>query len=161
MYTLRNHFWNIFLSIFFAALLAFGIWYLVETGSFARNLSVADFFLMALAVWRLTRLFTYDAITKFIRDWFVGARPESFRGAFHTLLNCPWCTGLWFGATVVFFYFLTPYAWPVVLVLAVAAVGSFFQILSNLVGWHAEYKKTQTLALQNEWRTHVEKGGTC
>ncbi|MDB5195072.1 MAG: sporulation protein [Parcubacteria group bacterium] len=156
MNTLRNHFWNIFLSLFFALLLAAGIWYLTSIGAFYRNLGIADLLLMSLAVWRLTRLFVYDAITKFIRDWFVGARPESLRGTLHTLLNCPWCTGLWFGATVMFFYFLTPYTWPVVVVLAIAALGSFFQILSNLVGWSAEYKKTQTQLLQANAQTHVE-----
>lgn len=151
-----------FFSVIFAALLAAGIWYLAVTGAFLRELSLADFILMALAVWRLTRLFTYDAITKFIRDWFVGARPSSFRGTLHTLITCPWCTGLWFAATVVFFYFLTPFAWPVILVLAIAAVGSFFQILSNLIGWHAEYKKVQTLHLKELEDTNVQStSGTC
>jgi hypothetical protein len=160
MYTLRTHFWSIVLSIFFAALLAGGIWYLTMIGAFYRNLGFADLLLMSLAVWRLIRLFTYDAITKFIRDWFVDARPETLRGSIHTLLTCPWCIGLWFSATVVFFYYATPYTWPVVLVLAIAALGSFLQILSNLIGWNAEYKKTQTLLLQDSSRTHVE-GPKC
>lgn len=156
MNTLRTHFWNILLSVFFAVLLFGGIWFLAVTGSFARSISLGDFLLMALAVWRLTRLFVYDAITKFIRDWFEGARPTTLRGTLYTLLTCPWCTGLWFAATVVFFYFVTPFAWPVILVLAIAAVGSFFQILSNLVGWSAELKKAQALAAQEDARTHVE-----
>ncbi len=132
-----------------------GIWYLAVTGGFNRTLSVSDFFLMALAVWRLTRLFTYDAITKFIRDWFEGAKPSSLRGSLHTLVNCPWCTGLWFAFFVVFFYFATAFAFPVILILAIAAVGSFFQILSNLIGWHAEYKKVQTEILRDSTRTNV------
>ena len=156
MNTLRNYFWSIALSILFIGLVAFGIWYLTSIGAFYRNLGIADLLLMSLAVWRLTRLFTYDAITKFIRDWFVGAKPTSLRGALHTLVNCPWCSGLWFGATVVFFYFLTPYTWPVVLILAVSALGSFMQILSNLVGWNAEYKKIQTQHLQGNGQVHVE-----
>ena len=159
MKTIRNHFWSLFFSLFFVALLTVGIWYLAVTGAFLRNIGIGDFILMALAIWRLTRLFTYDAITKFIRDWFVGARPESFRGTLHTLITCPWCTGLWFSATVVFFYFLTPFTWPVVLVLALAAVGSFFQLLSNLIGWHAEYKKVQTQQLQDQ--TQINVGGSC
>ncbi len=153
MKTLRTHFWSMFLSLFFAALLAFGVWYLSALGAFNRNLGVSDVLLMSLAVWRLTRLFTYDAITKFIRDWFVGARPETLRGSLFTLITCPWCTGLWFGATVVFFYFLTPYAWPVVLVLAIAAIGSFLQILSNLVGWAAEAKKREALGANHQSHT--------
>jgi hypothetical protein len=153
MNTLRLHLWSILLSLFFAALLAFGIWYLSISGGFNRAVGFGDILLMSLAVWRLTRLFTYDAITKFIRDWFVGARPESLRGTLFTLITCPWCTGLWFGATVVFFYFLTPYAWPVMLVLAIAALGSFFQVLSNLVGWSAEAKKRQVLGVEHQSHT--------
>jgi hypothetical protein len=160
MNTFRNHFWNLLLTVFFAGMVSYGIWYLVMTGGFARNVALGDFFLMALAVWRLTRLFTYDAIMKFVRDWFVGAKPSSLRGTLHTLINCPWCTGLWFAFFVVFFYFATPYAWPVILILAVAAVGSFFQILSNFVGWSAELRKAHALAAQNEAQTHIE-GGKC
>lgn len=150
MNTLQKHFWSILFSIFFATILAMGIIVLARLGSFARSVSVADFFLLSLAVFRLTRLFTYDAITQFIRDWFAGARPETFRGTLSLLLNCPWCTGLWFGFFVMFFYFLTPYAWPVFLMLAIAAVGSFFQVLANLVGWSAEAKKYETHALQSQ-----------
>lgn len=149
MNTLRNHFWSLLLTLFFAVLLFGGMGYLASIGAFNRNVSIPDFFLMSLAVWRLVRLFTYDAIMQFVRDWFIGADARTLRGSIYALLNCPWCTGLWFGATVVFFYFLTPYAWPIILVLAIAAVGSFFQVLSNLVGWNAEYKKRQTLALQS------------
>ena len=153
MKTLRNHFWSITTSIFFAVLVTGGIWYLSTMSAFNRTIGMPDLFLMSLAVWRLTRLFTYDAITKFIRDWFEGARPETLRGTLHTLVNCPWCTGLWFGATVVFFYFLTPFAWPVILILAIAAMGSFFQILSNLIGWSAELKKRQVLGSENSTST--------
>lgn len=142
-----------FLSLFFAGLVVFGVWYLSTTGAFYRNIGLGDVLLMSLAVWRLTRLFVYDAITKFIRDWFVGAPSETLRGSLFTLLTCPWCAGLWFGATVVFFYFLTPYAWPVVLILAISAIGSFLQILSNLVGWSAEAKKRQVLGSDHQSHT--------
>ncbi len=140
-------------SLFFAFLLVSGISYLVSVNAFGRSVSMPDFFLMALAVWRLTRLVTYDAIMKFFREMFEGAQPGSFRGTLHALINCPWCTGLWFGFFVVFFYFATPYAWPVLLILAVSAVGSFFQVLSNLVGWSAEAKKREVLGHDNSAST--------
>jgi hypothetical protein len=101
---------------------------------------------VSLAIFRLIRLFSYDIITQFIRDWFVGARVGTFRYTFGTLINCPWCTGLWFSFVVVFFYFATPYAWPIILVLALAAVASFLQVISSLVGWHAEGKKLEVLS---------------
>ena len=141
--TIKNHIWSIVAAFFYAGLLFGGIAFLATGGYFNRTVGVADFLLMSIAVWRLTRLFTYDAITKFIRDWFAGSEPHTLAGTLNTLLNCPWCTGLWFGMTIVFFYFLTPFTWPVLLILGISAVGSFFQVLSNLVGWSAEVKKLE------------------
>ena len=51
--------------------------------------------------------------------------------------------GIWAGATVAFFYFLTPYAWWPILVLAIAGVGTFLQLSANLIGWKAEHLKHQ------------------
>lgn len=150
-----KHFWSIFFSVLFAALLFFGIAWLAATGRFNRPIATGDFILMALAIWRLIRLFTYDAITAFIRDWFVGAEPHTFRGTLNTLMHCPLCVGLWFSFIVVFFFFATIYAWPVILILALAAVGSFLQILANLVGWSAEAKKRMVEG------TGAGPGGTC
>jgi|SRR3989344_1952190 len=99
--------------------------------------------LIALAVMRLVRLFTYDIITAFIRDWFSGAEPESCMDTLGALINCPWCTGLWFAVFVVFFYFATPIAWYAILVLALSAVASFLQILANFIGWSADGRKKQ------------------
>lgn len=150
-----NAFWNIFFSLFFAVLLALGIGYLVAIGGFNRPLLTGDLVLMTLAIWRLIRLFSYDVITAFFRAWFTNAPPDTFRGTLHALINCPWCIGLWFSFVVVFFYFATPYAWPVILILALAAVASFLQLLANLVGWSAEAKKRMVEG------TQPGKGGTC
>ena len=150
-----KHFWHITFSVFFAILLFFGIAWLAVTGRFNHQVSMGDFVLMALAIWRLIRLFTYDAITDFVRDWFAGASPYSLRGTLNTLVTCPWCVGLWFSFVVVFAYFATPFAWPVILILALAAIGSFLQLLSNLVGWSAEAKKRTVEG------TGTGKGGTC
>lgn len=138
---MRIHFWNTVLSLFFAILVLAGSLWLLSYDLVYYELPFLDVLLMALAVFRLTRLFTYDLITQFIRDWFVGAKRDSLSHTLGALLGCPWCTGLWFGFVVVFFYFATPLAWPIILILAVAALGSFFQVLSNWVGWSAEAKK--------------------
>lgn len=143
MTPIRLPLWNIVLSVFFIILVALGLGWLSSNHLFFYPVPLQDLVLMTLAIWRLVRLFTYDAITKFSRDWFVGAEPYSFRGVLHTLLNCPWCTGLWFSFVVVFFYFATPFAWPVILILALAALGSFLQVLANFVGWAAELKKKE------------------
>ena len=48
---------------------------------------------------------------------------------------------MWATATVIFFYLLTPYAVYPIVVLALSAVATFLQILSNLVGNKAEELK--------------------
>jgi hypothetical protein len=135
-------------SLFFAVLLFYGIWWLAANRLIFYDVPVRDLVLIALATFRLVRLFTYDVITQFIRDWFVGARPRSFGDTLGALINCPWCTGLWFSFIVVFFYFATPFAWPVILVLAIAAIASFFQVASNWIGWTAQLRKLETHAFE-------------
>lgn len=140
---MRIHPWNTLLSLFFAALMVVAIWWLFSTGRIFYQVPFRDLLLIALATFRLIRLFTYDIITKFIRDWFVNAKEDSFLGTLGTLINCPWCTGLWFAFLVVFSYFATPYAWPVIIILAVAGIASFFMTFSNLIGWMAEGRKLE------------------
>jgi hypothetical protein len=140
---MKFHFWHTFLSIFFIVVAVLAIMWLDALGRLASWIPLTDFVLMALAVTRLVRLTTYDTITSFIRDWFKGADPESFRGSLGTLINCPWCTGLWFALVVVFFYFLSPYSWYGILILALASTGSMFQLFANWLGWAAESKKRE------------------
>jgi len=85
-----------------------------------------------------------------MRDWFKEAPPESLLGTMGALLNCPWCTGLWFSFLVVFFAYATPVAWPIILILALAALATFIQIIANLIGWHAEGKKIVVSNLKGE-----------
>lgn len=143
---MRIHTWNVVFSAFFAVLLFYGIWWLAASRLIFYDVPVRDLMLISLAVFRLVRLFTYDIITQFIRDWFVGARLNSFGHTLGALLNCPWCTGLWFSFIVVFFYFATPYFWPILIILALAAVASLLQVLSNWVGWNAELRKLEAQA---------------
>lgn len=152
---MKIHTWNVVFSAFFAVLLFYGIWWLAASRLIFYEVPVRDLVLIALATFRLVRLFTYDVITQFMRDWFAEARPNSFGHTISTLLNCPWCTGLWFSFIVVFFYFATPYSWPVILVLALAAIASVLQVLSNWIGWSAEAKKRMVLG------QGTGKGGTC
>ena len=141
---MRIHFWNLMFSLFFLVLVLLGSVVLLQSGRMPQTITFGNVFLLSLAIFRLVRLFTYDHITEFIRAWFVGAPKESFRGTMGALLNCPWCTGLWFSFVVVFFAFMTALAWPVILVLALAALASFFQLVANLIGWHAEAKKEES-----------------
>ncbi|HUY62437.1 MAG TPA: DUF1360 domain-containing protein [Candidatus Paceibacterota bacterium] len=140
---MRTHFWHIVFLFLYVILAYLGYAWLAANGRLAAWIPLTDFFLMALAIMRLVRLFTYDLNTAFIRGWFADADPRSLAGTLGALINCPWCTGLWCALLVVFFYFATPIAWYAILVLALAALGSLFQLIANLVGWYAEYKKDE------------------
>ncbi|MES2225994.1 MAG: DUF1360 domain-containing protein [Patescibacteria group bacterium] len=140
---MRIHFWNVVLSLFFILLIIISIGWLSATHRIFYDVPVRDMVLIALATFRLVRLFTYDHITKFIRDWFVGASEGSLGQTLGALLACPWCTGLWFGFVMVFFYFASIYSWPVILILSVASVASLLQVLANWIGWSAEAKKME------------------
>jgi len=142
---MKFHFWYVAFSLFFTALVVTGYLYLEDAGRLSSPVSLADFLLMALATQRLIRLFSRDIITDFIRNWFVGADPRSLQGTLGALINCPWCSGLWFATLIAFCYFATPIAWYAILVLALASVASFLQILASLVGWSAETKKREVL----------------
>lgn len=154
-------FWSIIFTLVYVLAFVIGLIILRNiNGTLPTTISVFDLILVSLAAFRLTRLFVYDHITQFFRDWFldkeiyIDERGASVitrtpplhgpRQTAHVLLGCPWCFGMWAGLLVPFFYFLTPYAWFFILVLAVSGVATFIQLLSNLVGWNAEYKKQQT-----------------
>lgn len=147
---MRIHFWNTILSLFFAFLIVVSIVMLSHAGRIFYTVPVRDIVLIALAIFRLVRLFTYDKITQFIRDWFVGAQPNTLRDTFGVLINCPWCIGLWFSWALVTFYFASVYSWPLILILALAALGSLFQIIANWIGWSAEAKKIEVQRMEGK-----------
>ncbi len=151
-------FWNIIYSalflVFFLILLV--ILYKVR-GSLPTSISFFDLSLIVLATFRLTRLFVYDKITRFLRDaFFVSSesyteegvtyfgKKENTNGQMRTiyeLLTCPWCFSVWAATVVSFFYFLTPLAWLPIFILAISGIASFIQLVSNMIGWHAENAK--------------------
>lgn len=151
-----QYFWNFIFSVFFVVLVVMGgIILSTEAYKDVNNLTILDITLMSLATWRVIRLFVYDAVTKFVREQFWDARktrggyilekPKAGpRRTIADLLSCPWCFGVWSGATVVFFYLWTPLAYFPVLLLAVAAIATFLQLLANLVGHQAEKFKNES-----------------
>jgi hypothetical protein len=150
-----QYFWNFVFSVFFLIMVVMGAIILEgETRIPFEEISLTDYVLMSLATWRLTRLFVSDAITKFVREQFwdvvkvgkgLALEKPKFgpRRTLADLFSCPWCFGMWAAATVIFFYLLTPFAIFPIMLLAIGAVGSFLQILSNLVGNKAEQLKNQ------------------
>jgi len=145
--------WNIIFTLFFIVLVVAGIEVLnVHSYRPLYSVSGADILLITLATYRLIRLFVYDKITAFFREQFFDVvevegvtilmKPEKGpRRTLGDLITCPWCFGIWASAMVIFFYFLTPYAFYPVLFLSIAAVATFLQLVSNVVGWKAEQLK--------------------
>jgi hypothetical protein len=150
-----QYFWNVVFTIFFVVLVIMGAIILeTEARIPLEELALVDFVLITLATWRVVRLFIYDAVTKWFREQFydvkkVGRGRELVkpkvgpRRTLIDLLSCPWCFGVWAAAMVTFFYLLTPYAVYPVIFLALSAVATFLQLLSNLVGHKAEQLKNQ------------------
>lgn len=150
-----QYFWNVVFSLFFFVLLVMGA-VILETEARIpfSQLTLVDFTLITLATWRLTRLFVYDAITKFFREQFYDVvkagkgmeleKPKfGPRRTLADLLSCPWCFSIWAAATVTFFYLITSYALYPIIILAISAVATFLQLLSNAVGHKAEQLKKE------------------
>jgi hypothetical protein len=157
----EQNYWFFFFSLTFITIALMMLWVLFEkNGELPTSIAVFDALLIALAVFRLTRLFVYDSITKFLRHLFlVKKTPEENSGkeelhepekgpqkTFWHLVNCLWCAGMWFSLLLVFLYYLTPYAWIVIFILAVSGVATLFQIFANFLGSSADIKKKENRA---------------
>ncbi len=151
-----QYFWNVVFLIFFLCLVFLAIVILdSEAYKTYAELVLVDYVLITLASFRVIRMVIYDKIFAFFREQFYDAKEykgeivltkaeSGPRRTIAELLACPWCFGVWSAAMVTFFYLLTPYAFFPVLFLALSAVASFLQILSNLIGWKAEQAKIDT-----------------
>jgi hypothetical protein len=169
-----QNFWNFWLLVLSAVILVAEIWVLDTYGTLPTSIGLFDALLITLATFRLTRLFVYDAIMQFVRDWFLKREvsitdtditinrskyPDGLHRALSDLFSCPWCMGLQVGMLVVFFYYLTPYTWIVILMFALSGLATFFQLLANMVGWRAENLKRLT---ESTYDSHKgSSGGTC
>ncbi len=159
MFRDEQSWWNFLFTLLYMALLAGGAWLLWAAGRMPVGITFFDAALITLASFRLTRLFVYDKVTGFFRDWFLDigvgtgesgelvlVRERPVRGPRRTLtelVGCPWCLGLWLTTVVVFAFYATPYAWLPILVFALAGVVSLLQLLANFLGWRAESAKQE------------------
>ncbi len=130
-----------------------------------RSLTWFDFVIIVLAVFRLTRLFVYDGIMAYLRSCVLikemGATDMSdqatvvytypkvgLRKILADLLACPWCVGMWLSALVIILFYAVPVSKFFILILAVAGLSTFCQIISNAIGWKAEKEKLIVQAKQ-------------
>lgn len=144
--------WNVIASIFFVFLCLFlyALFISITGGNY--SISIFDIVILALANFRLIRLFIYDNITLFLREWFMDLEEtggvyeyvlskSAFKLTIYKLLVCPWCFGVWSTFISMFFFFSFPSLKIVFIALAISAVASLFIILSNMIGWTAEARK--------------------
>lgn len=127
----KEDFWNLAFTAAFAFACLALMAYLSDVPNVFVRVGVWDFFLLSFASFRLIRLFTYDKITAFLRDY-LAARSGAVGKTLHSLIICPWCTGVWTSLLVVTLFFV-PYAQPILLVLAVAGIASSVQVIMNAV----------------------------
>lgn len=136
-----QHMWNAFIFFAFPVMIV-GAYVLIERLIGIRNmsaLSMFDIFIMALATFRIIRLVTFDKVFSFARVIFMDTLPDGtevkpshgFRRAIAELMECMWCTGVWAALFVLVLYMLTPIGRFGALILAIAALGSFFQVVSR------------------------------
>lgn len=150
-----QYFWNFVFGLFFVLLIVMGAIILDTEARIAyAELTLVDYTLITLASWRLIRLFVHDALTKFIREQFYDVQkvgkgfnlvkpPSGPRRTLADLFSCVWCFGMWSAASVTFFYLLFPIVQYFVIFLAISAVATFLQILTNMIGWQAEKLKME------------------
>jgi hypothetical protein len=135
----QQHFWNgvaLILFIVFgvlavAVIARYGTTDFTALGSF-------DLTLLGLATFRLIHLLTYDKMFAAVRVSFMDGRGKTLRKAARgwrrlmcELLECLWCTGMWSSLFAVTVYCLGWWGRLAIIVLAVAGLGSLFQIASK------------------------------
>ncbi|EKE27487.1 MAG: hypothetical protein ACD_3C00198G0001 [uncultured bacterium (gcode 4)] len=139
----NGYFWHISLFTIYPLL------YVVIVGFFySRNIIITsiwffDLVMLILATFRVTRLFVYDHITDFFRDFF--AKFKSWLGkSISELINCPWCTAVWVSMLLVFLYYLTPLSWLLLLILAIDWAVWFLQVLyKSIARWWDSFKQNK------------------
>lgn len=171
-----QNFWNFWLLVLSVLLLVVEVWWLALIDKIPTSVGIFDAILITLATFRVTRLFVYDSIMHMVRDLFLirtviytdtevivrrRKYPSGVMRAMSDLFSCPWCFGLQAAMLVVFFYYLTPWAWIIIFMFAVGGVATLLQLIANAIGWKAEHLKRKTEATLPDEHLRGSSGGTC
>lgn len=151
-----QYFWNIVFLLFYVGLLVMAV-IILDSEAYLpyTSLTLLDLTLITLASFRITRMFVYDSLTRFLREQFYDVKMVRAkatlvkptvgpRRTLADLITCPWCFGVWATTWVTFFYLLTPLAYFPTLILALASVATLLQLFANALGWKAEQLKKDT-----------------
>lgn len=129
----NQSFWHNFFLILWPFLVFLSFKVLAQASRLPHEISFFDFWIMIFATFRLIRLFVYDSITEHIR-LYLGKYNFGVRKELSDLISCPWCTGIWMALLVSFFFFLSPFYWYPIFILALAGLGSIVQIIILKIG---------------------------
>ena len=156
----RKDFFNFLFSFISLIIIILGSFILIDLKK-DFFISFTEIILITFAVFRLTRLFVYDEIMQFFRDFFLkinfnekgGIERKKYdwgiKRSFSDIFSCPWCFSFWASFFVYFFYIMFP---PVtfffIIVLTISGLASVIQIFVNFLGWSAENKKIKTESLE-------------
>ena len=142
-------------SFFIAACLV--VYALLSAGIIkVTSIGFSDILIVALASFRLIRLFCFDSIFAYVREAIAfksklvtteggekyierSPAPVGFRRSLTALLDCPWCIGVWTTLICAILYTFSPVSALLVVLLSVASIATFFQLLAGLIG--AKYEE--------------------
>ena len=137
-----KYFWHMVLFIFFPFLYLYLLVFIFDNDNYVpTDIPIFDLVILTLAIFRVTRLFVYDEITNFLRDFFAKWK-NWLSKSLSELINCPWCTWIWVSLILTFMYYISPIFWTFLLILAMASIVSFLQVTYKLLArlWDS-YKK--------------------
>jgi len=135
----EQHFWSALALLIYVMAFLTCAWIIARYGSpdFG-SLRFFDLAVLGLASFRLVHLLTFDKIFDMVRAAFMdreGGRLKNAEYGWRRLvcefMQCIWCTGMWSGLIATTVYCLGTWGRFVVLVLAIAGVGSLLQVVSK------------------------------
>lgn len=150
----NQHMWNIiFLILSIIAFCVFVRFFGSNAADALTGMTVLQFVVLALATFRLTRLFVSDHIMQWLRDMFFVITEESnpetgtmmlvrtkpargLRRLMADLLGCSWCVGVWMAFLVVVLYVAVVLDFfaigrAILYIFAFAGAASFLQALTG------------------------------
>lgn len=133
----EQDFWNVISSALFMILATWISWIAVQRGIKIERLPIIHLIILTLATFRLIRLFTYDDVTGFLRNYLANFSTGARRTLFN-LIDCPWCSGAWIALIVTYVYVLIPGSIVFFSIMAMAGLATYLQIIIWKVGWEPE-----------------------
>lgn len=126
--------WN-FASLFlFFTLVTVTGYFMDLNGHDITQTSTTDLIILALAIYRVTRVVVFEKIFKYFRDFVKANNNPYFMRTLTSIITCPWCAGVWIALIMVIFFFLIPFGQLLIYLMALSGVASFLVMLSNYVG---------------------------